>query len=110
MPKYQQAQTSKSNSRTLSRVPPGLSRHENGGARPLAVTVKKACELIGVGNTTMYELVRDGRVKTTTIEHAEADAPDHSPNSRPGSGGRTLGLLVRRRRASRHSRPRDEWW
>ena len=50
----------------------------------MAVTVKKACALIGVGNTTMYELVRDGRVKTTTIEHAEADAPDHSPNSRPG--------------------------
>jgi len=69
VPKYQQAQTSKLNLRTLSRVPPGLSRHENGGARPLAVTVKKACELIGVGNTTMYELVRDGRVKTTTIEH-----------------------------------------
>jgi excisionase family DNA binding protein len=44
-----------------------LSRHESGGVRPLAVTVKKACELIGVGNTTMYELIRDGRVKTTTI-------------------------------------------
>jgi excisionase family DNA binding protein len=44
----------------------GLSRHES-GERPLAVTVKKACELIGVGNTTMYQLIRDGRVKTTTI-------------------------------------------
>jgi excisionase family DNA binding protein len=45
----------------------GLSRHEGGGPKPLAVTVKKACKLIGVGNTTMYELIRDGRVKTTTI-------------------------------------------
>ena len=45
----------------------GLSRHESGSAKPLAVTVKKACELIGVGNTTMYELIRAGRVKTMTI-------------------------------------------
>jgi excisionase family DNA binding protein len=45
----------------------GLSRDESGGARPLAVTVKKACELIGIGSTTTYQLIRDGRVKTTTI-------------------------------------------
>ena len=45
----------------------GLSRQELGGAKPLAVTVKKACDLIGVGNTTMYALIRDGRVKTKTI-------------------------------------------
>jgi excisionase family DNA binding protein len=45
----------------------GLSRHESSGTNPLAVPVKKACELIGVGNTTMYALIRDGRVKTTTI-------------------------------------------
>jgi excisionase family DNA binding protein len=45
----------------------GLSRHETGSAKPLAVTVKRACELIGVGNTTMYELIHDGRVKTIRI-------------------------------------------
>ena len=42
----------------------GLSRHESGSAKPL---VKKACELIGVGNTTIYELIGAGRVKTMTI-------------------------------------------
>jgi len=45
----------------------GLCRDESGAAKPLAVTVKKACELIGIGSTTMYQLIRDGRVKTTTI-------------------------------------------
>lgn len=35
--------------------------------KPLAVPVKRACELIGVGNTTMWGLIATGRVKTTSI-------------------------------------------
>lgn len=35
--------------------------------RPLAVTVKTACELVGVGNTTMWGLIKEGRVKTVSI-------------------------------------------
>jgi excisionase family DNA binding protein len=35
--------------------------------RPLAVTVKSACELVGVGNTTMWALIKAGRVKTVSI-------------------------------------------
>jgi excisionase family DNA binding protein len=37
------------------------------GLRPLAVPVKVACELVGVGNTTMYELIKQKRVETTNI-------------------------------------------
>ena len=37
------------------------------GIRPLAVTVKTACKLVGVGNTTMWALIKDGRVKTTSV-------------------------------------------
>jgi excisionase family DNA binding protein len=37
------------------------------GGRPLAVSVKTACELIGVGNTTMWALIKEGRVKTVHI-------------------------------------------
>lgn len=37
------------------------------GAKPLAVTVKIACQLVGIGNTKMWELIRDGRVSTVCI-------------------------------------------
>jgi len=36
-------------------------------AKPLAVSVKSACGLIGVGNTKIYELIKSGRVKTTRV-------------------------------------------
>jgi excisionase family DNA binding protein len=35
--------------------------------RPLAVSVKNACRLIGVGNTKMWELIKDNKVQTITI-------------------------------------------
>ena len=34
---------------------------------PLAVSVKNACQLLGVGRTTMWALMKDGRVKTVRI-------------------------------------------
>ena len=36
-------------------------------AKPLAVSVKTACKLIGVGNTTMWALIKAGRVETVSI-------------------------------------------
>ena len=48
----------------------GASRLGDVGARadkPLAVTVKKACSLLGIGNTKMWELIKDRKVKTVTI-------------------------------------------
>ena len=37
------------------------------GARPLAVSVKTACKLVGVGSTSMWALIKAGRVKTIGI-------------------------------------------
>jgi excisionase family DNA binding protein len=35
--------------------------------KPLAVPVKTACRLVGVGNTTMWALIKSGRVKTVSL-------------------------------------------
>jgi excisionase family DNA binding protein len=37
------------------------------GVKPLAVTVKCACKMIGVGNTKMWALIKEGRVQTTSV-------------------------------------------
>ena len=37
------------------------------GIKPLAVPVKTACKLVGVGNTIMWALIKAGRVKTVSI-------------------------------------------
>jgi excisionase family DNA binding protein len=47
--------------------PTGNFRDVPQGARPLAVSVKMACKLVGVGNTTMWALIKAGRVKTVSI-------------------------------------------
>jgi excisionase family DNA binding protein len=44
---------------------PKCEAHES--ATPLAVPVKVACRLVGVGNTTMWALIKAGRVKTVSI-------------------------------------------
>jgi excisionase family DNA binding protein len=36
-------------------------------ATPLAVSVKTACKLVGVGNTTMWTLIKAGRIKTVSV-------------------------------------------
>jgi excisionase family DNA binding protein len=36
-------------------------------ARPLAVSVKTACKLTGIGRTLMFELIKDGRIRTVKI-------------------------------------------
>jgi hypothetical protein len=43
----------------------GISREVPQGAKPLAVSVKTACKLVGVGNTTMWALIKLGRVQTS---------------------------------------------
>jgi hypothetical protein len=37
------------------------------GAGPLAVSVKNASRLPGIGTTSMWQLIRDGRVETIGI-------------------------------------------
>jgi hypothetical protein len=44
-----------------------LSDYGLRGIRPLAVPVKIACKLMGVGNTTMWGLIKAGRVQTVSI-------------------------------------------
>jgi excisionase family DNA binding protein len=45
----------------------GLSREQRRHLKPLTVTVKTALELLGIGRTTIYELIDQGIVKTTKI-------------------------------------------
>jgi excisionase family DNA binding protein len=45
----------------------GVPHEAPEGVRPLAVPVKTACKLVGVGNTTMWALIKAGRVKTVSI-------------------------------------------
>jgi hypothetical protein len=35
--------------------------------KPLAVSVKTARQLLGIGNTKMWELIKDGRVQTVPL-------------------------------------------
>jgi hypothetical protein len=37
------------------------------GIKPLAVPVKTACQLVGVGNTSMWALIKVGKVRTVSI-------------------------------------------
>ena len=35
--------------------------------RPLAVTVTVACQISGVGRTTLYQLVKDGKIRLAKV-------------------------------------------
>jgi hypothetical protein len=37
------------------------------GFKPLAVPVKTACRLVGVGHTSMWALIKEGRVQTVSV-------------------------------------------
>jgi excisionase family DNA binding protein len=34
---------------------------------PLALTINDACKAIGIGRTSLYELIRQGRLKTIKV-------------------------------------------
>ena len=52
----------------------GLSRHESGGGvKVLAVTVRQACEAIGLGRSALYELIK-AEYWVKTIKKSGADA------------------------------------
>jgi hypothetical protein len=42
-------------------------REAGKGIKPLAVPVKAACQLVGLGHTSMWGLIRAGKVKTISI-------------------------------------------
>ena len=54
-------------SEAMSICSTAISDEARGGMRPLAVPVKIACKLVGIGNTTMWALIKAGRVKTVSI-------------------------------------------
>ena len=45
----------------------GTSRDAPSPGKPLAVSVRRMCHLLDIGNTKAWELIRLGRVKTFTI-------------------------------------------
>jgi len=42
-----------------------MQNHEQ--TQPLAVTVREACRLTGIGRTLLYDMIRDGRVKALRL-------------------------------------------
>jgi excisionase family DNA binding protein len=49
----------------MSSIHPGFTgRNGNGDLEPLSVSPRQACLLLGVGNTRLYELIRDGELST----------------------------------------------
>ena len=54
-------------SEAMSICSTAVSDEARKGMKPLAVPVKTACTLVGVGNTTMWALIKAGRVKTVSI-------------------------------------------
>jgi hypothetical protein len=45
----------------------GLSRHELHGAKPLTVTVAMARKISGLGNTTIWALIKDRKLESISI-------------------------------------------
>lgn len=43
------------------------SKSEMGADAPLAYRVKTFCKSVGLGKTKLYELIRDGKIKTVVI-------------------------------------------
>jgi excisionase family DNA binding protein len=46
----------------------GLSRSERGGFRPLLVTVRQAKQLLSIGHTKTYELIKSGALETVKVD------------------------------------------
>jgi excisionase family DNA binding protein len=45
----------------------GLSHDELDGVRPLAITVSTARKLTGLGNTTIWALIKNGKLKSVCV-------------------------------------------
>jgi excisionase family DNA binding protein len=73
----------------------GLSDYETHGAKPLTVTVGTAKKLSGLGNTTIWALIKDRTLETvhvgrrTLITYSSLEAlltPCLAPQARPRRG------------------------
>jgi excisionase family DNA binding protein len=57
--------------KTISITSTGLSRDERklgAGLKPLSLTVKATCVLTGLGPTTVWKLIHDGRLEVTRVD------------------------------------------
>jgi excisionase family DNA binding protein len=48
----------------------GISKNRDsvdGTVKPLTVSIKSACQILGVGATTMWQLIRTGSVETIRV-------------------------------------------
>jgi excisionase family DNA binding protein len=49
----------------MASIHPGVTgRKSDGDFEPLSVSPRQACVLLGVGNTRLYQLIRDGELST----------------------------------------------
>jgi hypothetical protein len=55
--------------RVMSFASTGLSHHKLHGGKPLTVTVAMAREISGLGNTTIWALIKSGRLESTCVGH-----------------------------------------
>jgi excisionase family DNA binding protein len=66
---------------------------ESGPAGKLAYRVPEACHLLGIGRTSLYELVRDGKLKLvkiagrTLVPHSELERLLRQALEAPGGSG-----------------------
>lgn len=52
---------------TLSSSYPEVTSHSTSAAIPLAVSVRRACELSGLGPTSIWAFLRDGRLDAVRV-------------------------------------------
>jgi excisionase family DNA binding protein len=50
---------------TLPDIAKASSRGES--LKPLAVSIRRACELVGLGNTTIWKMIKEGRLQTMSV-------------------------------------------
>jgi len=48
----------------MASLHPGITGRADNHLEPLAVTPRQACVLLGVGNTHLYKLIRDGELES----------------------------------------------
>jgi hypothetical protein len=87
----------------MATIPPEITGSAAAGTSPLAVTVQRACELSGLGPTSIWAFLKDGRleavrvpgVRRTLVRYASLErllaTPSDSPSSpKPRRRGRAL--------------------
>jgi hypothetical protein len=51
----------------MATIPPEITGRAAAGTSPLAVTVQRACELSGLGPTSIWAFLKDGRLEAVRV-------------------------------------------